>query len=114
MTPVLFGLRGLLSKVVVADGEIHYSSRVPEGQRWYIERVGYFNDVTDNSECFVSIETGGMTIPVDEFLDHTVDVWERKEIRLWLFPNERLSFKLSGSTAADPVKFTWLGHRKID
>jgi len=112
MVSELTGLRGMKEFINVSDPETHYSGYVPEGERWFIERVGVFNDVTDDTECRIILETGGMSYPIVEFLNITVDIWEMKDIKLWLFPNERLAFKWSGITADDPLKMTWHGHRR--
>ena len=114
MTEKIRGVRKYYKKVIATDPETFYSKRVPEGQRWYIESVAAFNDVTDNSECLVGIETGGSFIPINQFVNLTVDLWGVKAVRSWMFSGERLVFKWSGVTAADDVEFSAVGHRKID
>jgi len=114
MTERFGAIRHHYKKSIVADLDVFYSPYVPENERWWIESSSSMNDTTDNTECLISIERAGSLFPVVEHINLTVDLWGSKDLRLWLFPGERLAFTWINVIAADLVEFSCVGHRRID
>lgn len=110
----ILGHRHKHTKVVDATTYTLKGERCPERQRWYFETVTVKDDTTDNSNCLVSIERAGTDYPIFYFKDITNGEWEKKFMRLWIFPGERIVYTWSDMVSGDKIEMAEHGHRKLD
>lgn len=65
---------------------------VPEGERWYIERIALTNENTTNSDCEVSIRQRAYNHVVHSFVNISKGEYSAQRICVWLYQGEKLRF----------------------
>ena len=114
MVTAIAGLWVKIEKLIVADLEYHYTIKVPEKERWFLDRVTVKNTVTATTECLVGVEMAGTLFPLYLFYNIVAGNETDYQLQTWLFPGERFFWYWYNVTAADPVTMVLTGHRKID
>jgi len=89
-----------------------YSDKVPEDERWYLQRVSVRDDTTGNADCLVCIDAGTHVHPLYYFGNITKDVEKSDSIECWLRAGERLQFDWTDIVAGDKLFVHVTGHKQ--
>ena len=103
--------RERITLVATTASHTMYSEPVPEGERWYLQRVTVRDDTTANADCLVSIDAVTHKHPLYYFSNLTANVESSQTIECWLRDGERLQFDWTDVVAADKLFVHVTGHK---
>lgn len=104
--------REQLTETTSATTHTCYSETVPDGSRWYLERVTVRNADRQNSDCLVSIDNPAHDHPLYYFANMGDNVAESKRIPCWLVEGERLKFAFADVQSGDTLHIHITGQKR--
>jgi len=89
-----------------------YSNAVPEGERWFLDRLAFDNEQRSTMDVKTSIESGAERHVIHYQSSITKDEPASVQLQLWLRQGERLRFDVSDIVAGDRVTI-WVTGNKL-
>jgi len=103
--------RERITLVATTTSHTMYSEPVPEGERWYLQRVCVRDDAAAFADCLLSIDAGTHKHPLYYFANTGTDLEVCQPIECWLREGERLQFDWKDVAAADKLFVHVTGHK---
>lgn len=106
-------LRSRHRNVATATTATHYGFYVPEGERWFLAVVAFYNDTTQNADLKVSIEGHGYDHVIGANQNGVKGLWDFIRPQCWLMPGERLKFYWEDIVSTEVCELHLTGHKQI-